>query len=263
VELLVVIGIIAVLISILLPALAAARKSAINAQCAARLHQILLACNAYLNDFHQFPINYVNTAVAGSSIQPHDQQSRTLNQLSIYLGNFATIADTTPIGQFPEQLECPFVDGSDAPERETVGNGQTYWYTGYGYYAGLDSRVNYTDSTGAYLQNLYQDVRGPIGNADACADYGGTRRGALWGDNVAWYGYVNGSTGTYYYCHTNGVYKGDSSYPFWHDTTSAFGGQNIGYSDGSVVFISSLDFKPADFANNVAYWDGNEYWWWY
>ena len=55
VELLVVIGIIALLISILLPALKLVREQATHVQCLSNLRQIALAFRAYENDHKRFP----------------------------------------------------------------------------------------------------------------------------------------------------------------------------------------------------------------
>src|SRR5258705_9224068 len=59
VELLVVIGIIALLIAILLPALSRARESAKNAQCLSNLRQLGTVYQFYANDYKdQIPIGY-------------------------------------------------------------------------------------------------------------------------------------------------------------------------------------------------------------
>jgi prepilin-type N-terminal cleavage/methylation domain-containing protein len=61
VELLVVIGIIALLIAILLPALSRARENAKNAQCLSNLRQLGMVYQFYANDYKdQIPIGYVD-----------------------------------------------------------------------------------------------------------------------------------------------------------------------------------------------------------
>ncbi len=63
VELLTVVGIVAVLIAILLPALAGARRMARRVQCAGNMRQICVALLGYANDNGgKFPLNYGPTA---------------------------------------------------------------------------------------------------------------------------------------------------------------------------------------------------------
>jgi prepilin-type N-terminal cleavage/methylation domain-containing protein/prepilin-type processing-associated H-X9-DG protein len=66
VELLVVLAIIAVLISLLMPALASARKAAVNLQCQTSLKQVVLAAIAYAESNRSVaPIPYYDSAPSG------------------------------------------------------------------------------------------------------------------------------------------------------------------------------------------------------
>jgi len=93
----VVIGIIAVLISLLLPALSKVRESGNRVACAANLHQLALATLMYLGDNHQiFPRGGANNHIQWGSVSSSSATSGTagddnsgddmINLLTHYLG---------------------------------------------------------------------------------------------------------------------------------------------------------------------------------
>jgi len=108
VELLVVIGIIAVLISILLPALSKARVAALQTQCLSRHRQIMLALVQYTQDNDGWGPASSETIPAGKDPQyPTSAVNirwQNLNRLGRYLGNRSYKSDTTNTTM---ELYCP------------------------------------------------------------------------------------------------------------------------------------------------------------
>jgi prepilin-type N-terminal cleavage/methylation domain-containing protein/prepilin-type processing-associated H-X9-DG protein len=99
IELLVVIAIIGVLVSLLLPAVQAAREAARRSQCANNLKQIGLAMHDYLSALNVFPPGRINSHVAGQGNcwGTYAQMLPQLEMQSVFNSfNFQVAPDTDP-----------------------------------------------------------------------------------------------------------------------------------------------------------------------
>jgi prepilin-type N-terminal cleavage/methylation domain-containing protein len=115
VELLVVIGIIALLIAILLPALGRAREQANSVACKSNLHQIGLAMMTYANDNHGLwvPAQYVGAGYSGGPTSASDMWASIL-MVNKYLP--VTTTQVAPVAGAPlpkSVIACP--DGATNP----------------------------------------------------------------------------------------------------------------------------------------------------
>jgi prepilin-type processing-associated H-X9-DG protein len=109
IELLVVIAIIAVLASLLLPALSTAKQTAMSAKCLGNLRQLGLAMAMYVDDFQRYPVYNFDPMASEVNEFWHEKlvtysQSRWTNQLyrcPAYRGHTADGDDSTaPLGSY-------------------------------------------------------------------------------------------------------------------------------------------------------------------
>jgi prepilin-type N-terminal cleavage/methylation domain-containing protein len=243
VELLVVIGLIAMLVAILLPALAAARQAAKRTTCANHLRQLTAGCVMYQNDNRSFPLAPYNP-LAGS-VFPNQLQVRLINELSRYL-SYPLVTDASKLGELPRIWRCPFRDEVEVyldPFPGTT-NQNAYWFTGFDYHGWLKE-------TTPNFAVVLKPQRVP-----RCR--GGTR-GVLWSDTVGRSTFFGAPTWIYF--HT----KGDTRYNgIGAGDASALVGQHRAWSDGSVEWVdrSDIDANPAHLDEAASYkvgFPGNYY----
>jgi prepilin-type N-terminal cleavage/methylation domain-containing protein/prepilin-type processing-associated H-X9-DG protein len=126
VELLVVIGIIAVLISILLPALGRAQKAARAAKCLSNLRQLGMAHQQYLNDFKGVivqPVEY-DKNYNPTSVFWFQRLSRYLNKKDVRGGSFDT-AEVSEVMKGCPEWDAIDNDANGKPDSDKVGYGMS------------------------------------------------------------------------------------------------------------------------------------------
>ena len=255
VELLVVIGIIAVLIGILLPVLSGARKAAKNTVCMQRLRDLIMATQMYRNDYNHFPPPMYNTSYG--KVYPHDLQSKILNLYATYLnqpnlvinggnaGQLATGQVATTALTFPDFFRCPFVD-PNWPGQGPFTNGPEYWNTGYAYYYGLD--MGDPQHTRILQPSKVATYNPPTMPQEA----------TCWCDDLSEY-----SDGGYLYCHLRRQVAPDPSFPIFHKTANGCDGIHVGKFDGSVVWFDATYWNLTGGKSSACYVADNGYYWWF
>jgi prepilin-type N-terminal cleavage/methylation domain-containing protein len=229
IELLVVIGIIAILVSLLLPALRKAHQAALNTDCASQLHELTAACEMYLGDCKVYPeplfVPAFNACVP-SGIQP-----RLLNELDPYIKKGPALLGTEFTTDLPSITVCPFRSQIELFEQPSSVPGTIYWITGYIYCGRLDEDPN---------------APGSLLNPHHIASAKGGKRGVLWADTLSYA--VNGpATIGYSYFHFSGTLSFNPAYGTVN-SSSPWTCQHRAWSDGSVEEINSagVDLNPND-----------------
>ncbi|MDB5325272.1 MAG: hypothetical protein JWM57_841 [Phycisphaerales bacterium] len=283
IELLVVIGIIALLIGILLPALFMARGMAMKVVCSVRLRDLSVAATMYQTTNHVYPppMQHLTVGVTGpATFRPAPQQisAELLNELRAYL-RFPEIQPTTPVSGLPPFVQCPFVEMTTedrGPFTSPAPFTQTY-YTGYAYLGrvpevsvkAVASTPSPTSPT-SILPPLILPIPLPIqlpnlpligglvpvlepaielkpGRAPEARS---TKRAVLWSDNVS---QTSVPDRPWQYTHTRRATRGGSAIRY--NDPSELIGQHRAFNDGSVEWVKAkspeLELEPAPSANTA------------
>jgi prepilin-type N-terminal cleavage/methylation domain-containing protein len=247
VELLVVIGIIAILMGILIPTVASARRAAVKVECASHLRQLVAGVVLYHDGHRAYPAANYNPMFG--AVMPNQIQDRLINDLAPEL-RYGRVSGSETLDQLPKILVCPVraeVEVYQTALTDPV-PGPVYWFTGYDYYGWIAQTEH---NAGVALSPSH------------CGHGNGTKRSVLWADTIARSTAFGTPTWVYFHLkgntHFNGIGPGD---------TTALLGQHRAWSDGSVewVPVSAIDPDPAHLDSAASYKAGTPgnyfcYWW--
>jgi prepilin-type N-terminal cleavage/methylation domain-containing protein len=186
IELLVVISIIGLLVSILLPALAASRRSAINAKCLANLKQIATAMISYEADQKRLPMGVREVATAGDATVVNGGAGPIFPASVRYTSVTPAISVSTAPLYLPymdvEYFVCPLVPTWSINDTltATTGSVNSDYYMTPGYYG---------DGAGAAMTSWFT-------RSDKPWTYDGNRMSVLVGDKSYWNPHAD-ANGTY------------------------------------------------------------------
>lgn len=217
VELLVVIGIMAILMALLLPVLARAKQNSKRTVCLNNLKQFGVADTIYLNDNARFPptSEYIPSSI---SVQRLTQIAQTIGA-----GVPPGAASAWPKRALqPSWINCPMAVESGMAEGITLGGGL---YTGYAYFGGIEQSAMVTNGFATMV------------HPGQAADCKGTRRGVLWTDILDEFASTDSRRFEFFHRRV-GVH-----YPDFVFQANQLDGIHRAWSDGSVEWVSGGRLK--------------------
>jgi prepilin-type N-terminal cleavage/methylation domain-containing protein len=237
VELLVVIGIIAILIAILIPTIVGVRRQANDTRCAAQLREMIAATTIYHNLNKRYPRPPQLPAFGGPVPLALDEP--LLNEIGRVL-RWPELDYSMRVDALPPLASCPVRRELDLlmDAYPAAAFGSQWWNTGYSYCAGLDE-----------MGSPYATMLAPARRADIR----GKRRGVLWADNLILLT-VGGAPGGYAYFHFKGSHEIDPAF-ITVVTPKSLRGHHRGWTDGSVEWLprNTFDLAPAVADREAAY----------